>query len=94
MKLGQKLLPLRRYGRSKFSYEIPLLLIKYARRWESFSLKKTIFFKKQFFGKDTFFGTISDPPTPQFAVLSPVQSSGTALSSILPAAVSLEIVLP
>ena len=34
------------------------------------------------------------PTNPQFAFVSPVQSSGIALSLILPAAVVLEIVLP
>ena len=37
---------------------------------------------------------MSDPPPPQFANYSPLQSSGIALSLVLPAAVALEIGLP
>ena len=37
---------------------------------------------------------MSDPPTPNLLIFSPVQSSGIALSSILPAAGAFEIVLP
>ena len=37
-------------------------------------------------GIDTLFPTMSDPPTPQFAIVSPDQSSGIALYLNLPAA--------
>ena len=51
-------------------------------------------FVKISLGIDTLFPTLSDLPTPQSTIVSPVQSSGIALSLILPAAVALEIFLP
>ena len=76
----------------RFSYEIALLFTKYARYWANLFNKKLNCFEKHSLGKDTLFATICVPPTPNLQFL--VQSSVIALSSILPAAVALEIVLP
>ena len=50
--------------------------------------------KKHFLDINTFFATMRDPLTPQFAILSLVQPLSIDLSSILPAAVAFEIVFP
>ena len=56
-----------------FSYQIALLLTKYARRWANFSSKTMKFLEKHSLGIDTLFATMSDQPTPNLQFL--VQSS-------------------
>ena len=90
LKLGQKLLPFRSYGRSKFFiFNCPI----FNRICKALANKKKNK-KKNSLGIDTLFATLSDPPNPNLQFSSPVQSSGIALSSIARAAVALEIVLP
>ena len=77
-----------------FSYQIALLLTKYSRRWANLFKKNFELFVKTFSWYIHIICHYEWPTNPQFAIFSPVQSSGIALSSILPAAVALEIVLP
>ena len=73
LKLGQKLLPFRSYGRSKFFISNCPIVNKIRAALGKFVKKNSEMFGKNSFGLDILFATMSDPPTPNFPFL--VQSS-------------------
>ena len=72
LKLGQKLLPFRRYDVQSSLYLIDLMLTKYGRGLANF-LSKLRNFEKHLFGTNISFAAMSDLPTPNLGFL--VQSS-------------------
>ena len=75
-----------------FSYDITLLLTKYAGRWANFVKNNSKKFWETFSWYRHIICHYESTTNPQFEIFSPVQSSDIALSKILHAAVALKIV--